>query len=485
MKKIISIILCILLFCSCSNQKSKVDDENPNFGGVINIFSYYFDTVNPLLTKYQTNAQSLSLCYNSLFKENQDLTYSNDAAKNYRFTNDNNAISIYLKNNITFSDGSKLTAHNVKNSLDMLKTNPDSMYYKIFDFTDSYNVVSDYEININLKKQGMGVLSHLTFPIVKDSENFIGSGPYILTNRSTDKLVLSARNEKGTNIQTINILAYPSIESMGNAFMTNEINVFASDFYKLAQTSTKSKVNKYEYVSDYYTFLGFNLENDSLKNVYTRYAIACCINKNDMINNLLIGYATPTNSVFKPNTLFNNLSTYDFTPNSDKVQEYLQKSGYNKNYVFKLLVNEEGPAKVRTAEYIASRLVSEGIKTEVVSVNYDEYIEKLESGDFDLFIGEYEMAQDYDISFMLGSEFNYFRFYDQSVFDLINNFNRAVSGDMRQAYANELQIRLRKKLPFISLYYRNNILITDDNIKGTVKPTQSDIYRTITSWTVK
>ena len=86
---------------------------------------------------------------------------------------------------------------------------------------------------------------------------------------------------------SLQAMTYPSTESMTNAFMTNEITVLSSDFYKLAQTSTKSRVNKYEYISDYFTFLGFNTENEYLKNVYTRYGIASCINKNEMINCML------------------------------------------------------------------------------------------------------------------------------------------------------------------------------------------------------
>ena len=152
---------------------------------------------------------------------------------------------------------------------------------------------------------------------------------------------------------------------------------------------------------------------------------------------------------------------------------------------FTLLVNKESSAKVRTAEYVASRLMIEKIRVNVVSVDYDTYIEKLDNGEYDLFIGEYEMAQDYDLSFMLSSSSNYFNFYDDEITANIKKFNSSTTKQMRQCYANELQTILKNKLPFVSLYYRNNVLISDENVVGDIKPTQSNVYNHIEKWIVK
>ena len=482
MKKLLLIIICFSLLTSCSFTK-KQETINENFGGTISVFAYSIDSLNPLLTKFKTNAQALSLMYDSLFVTNQDLTFTNDVAKSYRFSDKGYTLNIFLKDDITFSDGSKLTAHNVVNSLDMLKQNSDSMYYRVFDYVDTYTVISDYEIEFKLFKRGAGALTHLTFPIIKEKDTLIGSGPYIMTGKSEYKVVLNARNRNTTNIKTVNIMSFPSTESMSNAFMTNEVTVLSSDFYQLAQTSTKAKVNKYEYISDYFTFLGFNQKNEYLENVYVRYAIACCLNKTDMINNLLIGYATPTNSPFKPNTIYHNLNNGDFDYNIDKAEEYIKKAKADTSkFDFKLVVNSESLAKVRTAEYIATRLRSLGIKTKVEQLKYDDYIDCLTAGNYDLFIGEYEMAQDYDLSFMLGADDNYFNHYNQRLTQSITNFNNAYTTDMRQCYANEIQTYLKNQLPFISLYYRNNVLTTDENIVGEVKPIQSNIFNSIQKW---
>lgn len=483
MKKLLIVLLCITLLCSCATSKKQPDTENKNFGGTISVFAYSIDNLNPLLTRFKTNAQALSLMYNSLFITEQNLTFTPDAAKSYRFKEKGYTLNVFLKNNITFSDGSKLTAHNVINSLDMLGSNPESMYYRVFDYVKSYTALSDYEIEFKLNKRGAGVLNHLTFPILKDSDTLIGSGPYIMTSHIENKVVLNARSKTSTNIKTINIMTFPSTESMSNAFMTNEVTVLSSDFYQLAQTSTKSKVNKYEYISDYFTFMGFNKKNPFLKNVYVRYAIASCINKDDMINNLLIGYATPTNSPFKPNTIYHNLNKGDFEYNAEKAEAYIKKANVKTDEIeLTLIVNSESLAKVRTAEYIATRLRSLGIKTIVSQLEYDRYIECLDNGNYDLFIGEYEMSQDYDLSFMLDEENNYFNHYNQRLTQSINNFNNAYTTDMRKCYANEIQTHLKSQLPFISLYYRNNVLTTDENIVGDIKPIQSNIFNNIKRW---
>jgi len=40
----------------------------------------------------------------------------------------------------------------------------------------------------------------------------------------------------------------------------------------------------------------------------------------------------------------------------------------------------------------------------------------------------------------------------------------------------ELQEFIIKELPYVSLYYRNNALIIDSNIKGELSPTFFDLY---------
>ena len=82
-----------------STDKTK-EIENENFGGTISIFAYSIDNLNPLLTKFKTNAQALSLIYDSLFVTEQNLNISEDASKSYRFTNKGHTLYVFLKKDI-------------------------------------------------------------------------------------------------------------------------------------------------------------------------------------------------------------------------------------------------------------------------------------------------------------------------------------------------------------------------------------------------
>ena len=63
-----------------------------------------------------------------------------------------------------------------------------------------------------------------------------------------------------------------------------------------------------------------------------------------MINNLLIGYATPTNSPFKPNTIYHNLNSYDFAPDSGTCQLIYISPDLEETV---LAENEDGSVTVR------------------------------------------------------------------------------------------------------------------------------------------
>jgi len=485
-KSLICFIMIACMFLSGCKEQQTEETTNPDFGESINLFAYTPDSLNPLLTKHQTNAEVLSLSYDTLLTLNNDLTVSCNIAENFSCNDDASVWIFKLKKGYVFSDGTLLTAHHVVNSINMLRSCPENMYYPLMTYVSSYRALSDYELEIKLKIRGNTFLPYMNFPIVKSCDEVVGSGPYIVESEEKNKIVLKATDTSKTNIETININIYPKNDMKVNAYMSNETDVISADFYELSQLSASSRSTQTEYISDYYTFLGFNTQSQTGGDINVRKAIASLLDKEEMVQTLFVGHAKPTNTPYKPGTIYSNLNPNDYSCNTEKALSYLEKSekGFS-DVSFSILVNNETLAKQQTAEFIAEKLKNAGMDVTVNAVSYETYLRKIKDKDFVAFIGEIKMPKDYDISYMFSTSGNNFGFVKESFTDALHNFTYAADYEEKTAYCKEIQTILLNNVPLISLYYRTNTLLTDSSIKGDFDPLHDQIYNGLTTWKIK
>ena len=87
-----------------------------------------------------------------------------------------------------------------------------------------------------------------------------------------------------------------------NVFLTSETDVITADMAVLSKLTSKTNITSLDYVTDTFTYIGFNNQSTILPDENVRKAIGYMIDKNKMIDTLFVGYAINTNSPFKPKT---------------------------------------------------------------------------------------------------------------------------------------------------------------------------------------
>ena len=486
MKRLFIILLCcILLFSSCSFKK---EHTNPNFGGEINLFAYTPDTLNPLATAYKTNASTFSaLLYKSLVTLNPDFSVSPCLAESWTFKDNGKTLFLKIRDDVYFSDGTKLDASHIKNSLEELKGHPDNLYYPVTDYIDSVSANRD-SLTLSLKKAGSDVLKHLNFPVIKDSSSLIGCGSYILKSNNKNEAVLSAVSEAShpfaPNIAKVTVKYYPKPEMQTTGFLTSETDVISADMATLSKLTSKTNVTMTDYLTNTYTYLGFNNESTILTDENARKAIGYIIDKPRLLDTLFVGYALNTNSPFKPGTIYSNLYNGDFNKNAELAKEYLNKSDAE-NFNFSILVNEESATKKKVADYIAERLNENGMSVTVTSLPFDKYLTAISEGDYTAYIGEVNVSSDQNFSFLLKSDENNLRYKSSYMDSLLYNFETSIDENKKKVYAQEIQKQLLKHVPLISLYYHTNIFVANDKIRADYSPMQNNIYYGIEKWIAK
>ena len=146
-----------------------------------------------------------------------------------------------------------------------------------------------------------------------------------------------------------------------------------------------------------------------------------------------------------------------------------------------ILVNEDNPARVKLAEQISKAWNGAGIPSYVASVPYDVYQARIASGEYDVFVGNISLSENYDLSFLLKTNANVLGLSNEAIDRLLDVL--AVSGEEhKKAQFHELCNVLQEEMPLIGLYFENDVLVFDMAVRGDIKPSGTDVFYNVEKW---
>ena len=363
--------------------------------------------INPLLAHSDADIDLCAVIYSGLFKYNENLELVPDLAEKFEISSDQKVYTVYLNQNVKWHDGQKLTASDVVFTYQSAQ-NPD---YKSPQYQSFNGVIveklDDYSIKFTLSQPYAAFLNLLTlgiipqhvwydFPAVKAklaiyNQKPIGSGPYKFKSLTKEKsgVIKSYTLEKNPNyygkvpyINKIIYKFYPDYETAVNALSNKEIQNL--NFLPKEYTSkiNKKDLNLYNINLAQYTAIFFNTQNNELlKDKKTREALAMAIDKDKIVEEVLLGQGQIINGPILSNFLgYNtNIKKYDYSP--PKALEILTNDGWQidgeflkkKDQEFKItLTTVEQTANIKTANLIKEFWTSIGINVEVLIIAKDK-----------------------------------------------------------------------------------------------------------------
>ena len=377
------------------------------------------DSLNPYKASTDLNRTVCQLIYSPLFTINEDFSPHNVLCDEY--TLDGKIFTVKIKDAF-FSDNTPVTLNDILYSYNYA-VKASISYRERLSCVTNVEIKSD-SIVFTLDRINDFSVNLFTFPILKentadiaDSDSVeippIGCGRYYFDE--DEKILLQNDNYFGKvgTMQKIRLINAPDEDSISHYVEIGACHMFYAGLN--CKTIPRMDGEKKSIVTTDLIYIGINPISTVLDDENVRYAVSLALDRESICTYGFYTNAVATKGFYHPYILdLDKVQTINTTSNVVLSQQrlneagytYNAKSGYFENSAGKvlslsLLVNSSSSEKENAALQIVSSLKSAGIKVTVVKQKYSKYVESLKDGDFNLYLADTYLYEDFDLSPLL------------------------------------------------------------------------------------
>lgn len=400
----------------------------------------------------------------------------------------------HLRKGVSFSDGRPLAARDVKWSFDsLLEGKVPSTKSAAYRFVDHIDAPDDSTVVFHLKEPwaamlwnvagggGMGIVPYGTG--TEASQHPVGSGPFRFVSAELDRDVVLERNENywgpKAKLDRIRFAVIPDTTTRalelrkGSADI--EINSLPPDMVLALQREARLQMLRGP--GTVFAYMGFNLRDPILKDVRVRQAIAYALHRESFVHFVWGDFARLASSILPPESWAYDPNVKQYLYDPEKARRLLDEGGYkaNNGIRFHLTMKTSTEESSRTMAAVFQQQLREvGIALDIRSFEPATFLSDVSHGEF----------QVYSLRWIGGNE-------DPDIFDYVFSTARIIpKGANRQYYSNprvdaliakagteldknarkrdyaELQGILSEDLPYVDLWYLDNVMVASKRVRG-------------------
>ena len=388
-----------------------------------------------------------------------------------------------LRSGVAFSDGSALTAADVKATLDRARTSEryQSRLAGIASITAGEGVLT-----VVLSAPNSALPSLLDVPIVKSGTEKnaapVGTGPYLFSQEESGAYLVANQSwwqGDGQPVDRISLTEAADQEAMLYRFTSHDVQLITADLTGASPISATGNINYQDAASTILQYVGCNTARAPLDNAAFRRALGLGVNRAYIVSAFLSGHGAaaqfpvPPSSPQYPAGLEERYS-------HDAMTAALAECGYTAERTLTLLVNAENSFKISVAGFLAESFTAAGAPTEVRVLPWEEYTAALAAGDFDLFYGEVKLTADWDLSALLKTEgaLNYGGWADPQTDQLLASYAAAMD---RGAAMEALCARIQSQAPILPVCFKSISVLMQANVLDGLSPTAAEPFYDLAS----
>jgi len=479
----------------------------------------------PMIAGDGTSHDVAGLLYLALLKYDSNLNLVGQLAESWVVTKDNLSITFTLKPNLKWSDGKKFTAQDCLFTLNLIQHKKTQSPYKS-DYTlvqkaealDEHTFIVHYAKPFSPALSSWASLAILPEHIFKH-ENIMDTtlsrhpkasiGPYFLKDWQVQQSITMQANPNYFDGDVwIDERITRIIPDSATQFL--ELSAGKIDMASLTPTQytrlfnhnarLKNEYQRYQYLGSSYTYLGFNLNHKPFDNILVRQAIAYAIDRQELVDGVLLGLGEVLATPYKPGTVWVNKNIKPRPFNIAKAKALLAQAGWSQKqgqdyvskdgqtFTFTILTNNGNKKRADTAIIIQQRLKDIGIKVQIRLVEWSAFIENfINKRDFDAVILGWSLSPEpdqYSIwhSSQTGTrQFNFVGYNNAKVDEALEKARQTFDTSKRKAWYNIMQEQIHQDVPIVFLYADYALPAIHKRIQG-IKPAPAGISYNSEKW---
>lgn len=495
-----------------------------HFGTSLNLAMRNPRTLNPLINQDSSVDRVLKLIFEPLVELRENMRPTPNLASRIVFSADGMSAVVTIREDAFWSDGVRITSGDVAFSVNVIRSPIGSaIYQEVIRDISAIEIIDSNNFRVRFSRPQGGMSCALKFPPIPrhyyyNHTNFtsarnmmpVGSGVYrVDTFESAHRLNLVPNENRMIGnrpyIEQVTVFITDNEQTDFTAFEQGIINVFNTEATAYGRLRGQRAITTTTYDTNNLVFLGFNFRRNLMDNRDVREAIAHAVDRVHIQESIYLGRArvartiiNPVSYLYHPNTL-----TYEF--NMEQARNILFRigarhfegalskeiSGANLRFEFRILVNEESPERVAIARNLRYNLEELGMIVHLDIYDFETYLNRLESGNFDMFLGAFNFFPKPDFKPLFHSSnigaysYNHFSFRSEAADELLEQIDRALTEDELWSLMRELKEAVAYELPMVPIVFTQRALLTDGRITGEHRPVMNNIFNNIAHWRIE
>ena len=399
----------------------------------------------------------------------------------------------HLHPGVKFHSGSALTSRDVKWTFDsLLQGKIRSTKAAAYRFVDRVEAPDELTVVFHLKEPFATLLWNLSDGAIgivpygtlgEMSQHPLGSGPFRFVSMEADKEVVVERNpdywRDPPRLERVRFMVVPDGTTRalelrkGSADI--EINALTPDMVITLEREPTLEVLRGP--GTVLQYMAFNFRDPILKDVRVRQALACAIDRRPILEYLWRGFAQPADSILPTQSwaYANGKSTYSYDP--ARARATLDEAGYpSVNGVrFHLVMKTSTDENTRLmVAVLQQQLRAVGIQLDIRTFEFATFFADVTHGQFQLYslrwVGGNEDPDIFEYAFhtdkFTPNGANRSFYSNPRVDALINQARAELDQSKRKALYAAIQDLLAEDLPYLNLWYLDNVLVHSKRVKN-------------------
>lgn len=353
------------------------------------------DTLHP--TDFSTTVELgvLNQIYDTLLYYSPDGTKDPEPriAESYEISDDGLDYTFHLRDDVTFHDGTPVTADDVVFSIELYKASEYqgsqiSMLSSV-EATDEHTVVCHLDAPYSPFLQGICspmIASKAYYESSEDDfvNNPIGTGPYKFVSRAKGSNIKLEANEDyyrgAPEIKEVTFEVIPDSSTKAIALQTGEVNFAEIDSATKPQLEANPAITIAEVPTSAFSYIAMNTEKEPFNDVKVRQAINYAIDRDNLVAVCYDGEAEVNSNICAKERFGYSDDQFQYTYDPEKAKELLAEAGIETPYDLGEILVAEKYSNLATV--IQNDLKAVGLDVTISVKEFNSYISDLQNGSY-------------------------------------------------------------------------------------------------------